>query len=68
MKHILLLGSIALLLVCGPNIAMAFVPGVPPHSGPGSAFYGTEKNPAQKPIPKKKSQEPRSRQVPKQSQ
>ena len=29
MKHILLLVSIALPLVCGPNIAMAFLPGVP---------------------------------------
>jgi hypothetical protein len=35
MKHILLVLS----LVCGADIAMAFAPGVPPHSGPGSAFY-----------------------------
>ena len=40
MKHILHLFCIALPLVCGANIAMAFTPGVPPHSGPGSVFYG----------------------------
>ena len=78
MKHILHLVCIALPLVCGADIAMAFAPGLPPLSGPGSVFYGhPEKGgdplPAQKFQRKqKKSQQEsgsRSRQVlPKQSQ
>ena len=40
MKHILHLVCIALSLVCGAHIAMAFTPGLPPQSGPGSLFYG----------------------------
>ena len=45
MKHILYVASIVLPLVCGANIAMAFVPGVPPASGPGSVFHGNEEAP-----------------------
>jgi hypothetical protein len=40
MKHILRLVCIALPLVCGVDIAMAFMPGLPPQSGPGSIYYG----------------------------
>jgi hypothetical protein len=78
MKHILRLVCIALPLVCGADIAMAFTFGVPPHSGPGSVFYGhPEKGGDPLPIQKsqrkqKKSQHEagfRSRQVlPKRSQ
>jgi hypothetical protein len=39
MKHILHLVSVALPLVCGADIALAFG-APPPHSGPGSVFYG----------------------------
>jgi hypothetical protein len=40
MKYILQLVCIALPLMCGADIAMAFTSGVPPLSGPGSVFYG----------------------------
>jgi hypothetical protein len=71
--------TVAVPLVCFANIAMAFTPGVPPLSGPGSVFYGTDRDVApraqvQKSNPKQKlqkSQQPRShvRQArPKQSQ
>ena len=40
MKYILHLVCIALPLMCGADIAMAFAPGLPPLSGPGSVFYG----------------------------
>jgi hypothetical protein len=67
MKQVLLLVSIALPLICGTDIAMAFIPGVP---HPDSLFRGTpEVAPTQKPEPKKKKSDSRSRQVlPKQSQ
>jgi hypothetical protein len=71
MKHILLLVSIALPLICGADIAMAFVPGLPPLSGPGSVFHGNpEVAPKQKSESKKKKKSgSRLRQVlPKQSQ
>jgi hypothetical protein len=61
MKHIFYVASIVLPLVCGANIAMAFI-GVPPLSGPGSVFYGNPgadpTAPLQKSKPKQKSQEP----------
>ena len=75
MKHILYVASIVLPLVCGASIAMAFVPGVPPASGPGSVYHGNEEaaplTPLQKSIPSqtpktsKKSQKPRSSALPK---
>ena len=79
MKHILCLVSIALPLVCGADIAMAFTPGVPPLSGPGSVFYGQPEKGGDPVVPTQKSQRrqknsqqesgSRSRQVlPKQSQ
>ena len=79
MKHILHLVCIALPLVCGADIAMAFTPGVPPLSGPGSVFYGHPEKGGDPVVPTQKSQRrqknsqqesgSRSRQVlPKQSQ
>ena len=53
MKHILRVVSIALPLVCVTDFAMAFAPGVPPLSGPGSVFHGTERD---APIATKKTQ------------
>ena len=55
MKHILHLVCIALPLVCGADIAMAFTAGVPPHSGPGSVFYGQPEKGGD-PLPTQKSQ------------
>jgi hypothetical protein len=40
MKHIFYFVCVALLLVCGADIARAVTFGVPPHSGSGSVFYG----------------------------
>jgi hypothetical protein len=68
MKHVLRLACIVLPLVCGPGIAVAFAftAGVPPHSGPGSVFYGhPEKGgdhavPTQKPQRKQKKSQGRS--------
>jgi hypothetical protein len=78
MKHLLYLVCIALPLMCGADIAMAYTFGLPPISGPGSVFYGQPEKggdplPAQKSQRKqKKSQQEsgfRSRQVlPKRSQ
>ena len=75
MKHILYVASIVLPLVYGASIAMAFVPGVPPASGPGSVYHGNEEAaplaplqksaPSQTPKPIQKSQKPRSSAVPK---
>ena len=75
MKYILYVASIVLPLVCGANIAMAFVPGVPPASGPGSVYHGNEEaaplapvqksTPSQTPKPSQKSQKPRSDALPK---
>ena len=56
MKHILRLVCIALPLVCGADIAVAFTPGVPPHSGPGSAFYGQPEKGGDPAVPTQKSQ------------
>jgi hypothetical protein len=42
MKYILYVASFVLPLVCGASIAMAFTPGVPPISGPGSVYHGNE--------------------------
>ena len=55
MKHILRLVWIALPLVCGADIAMAFTPGLPPQSGPGSLFYGQPEKGGD-PLPTQKSQ------------
>jgi len=56
MKRILQLVSVALPLVCGVDIAMAFVPGVPPHSGPGSVFYGQPERGGDPAVPTQKYQ------------
>ena len=40
MKRILQFAFLALALGWGADMATAFTPGVPPHSGPGSVFYG----------------------------
>ena len=56
MKHILRLVCIALPLVCGADIAMAFTSGVPPHSGPGSVFYGQPEKGGDPAVPTQKSQ------------
>jgi len=55
MKHILRLVCIALPLVCAADIAMAFAPGLPPQSGPGSVFYGHPEKGGD-PLPTQKSQ------------
>ena len=74
MKHILYVASFVVPLVCGANIAMAFIPGVPPTSGPGSVYHGNEEAapltlqksiPSQTPKPSQKSQKPRSNALPK---
>src|SRR6516162_8551828 len=56
MKHILHLVCIALPLMCGAEIAVAFTPGVPPLSGPGSVFYGQPEKGGDPAIPTQKSQ------------
>jgi len=64
MKRILLFVSIALPLICGADIAMAIIPGLPPLSGPGSVFHGNpEVAPTQKSQPKKKKSGSHLRQV-----
>jgi hypothetical protein len=55
MKYILHLVCIALPLMCGADIAMAFTPGLPPLSGPGSVFYGHPEKGGD-PLPTQKSQ------------
>jgi hypothetical protein len=55
-KHILRVVGVALAFLCTADVAMAFVPGVPPASGPGSVFYDNEKvAPTQKSKSKKQS-------------
>jgi hypothetical protein len=44
MKHILCVVGVALAFLYAADFAMAFTPGVPPLSGPGSVFYGTERD------------------------
>ncbi|WGD54921.1 hypothetical protein QA641_13990 [Bradyrhizobium sp. CB1650] len=56
MKHILRLVIIALLLACGADIAMAQSFGLPPHSGPGSVFYGQPEKGGDPAPPTQKSQ------------
>ena len=56
MKHILRLVCIGLPLVCGADIAMAFTPGLPPQSGPGSLFYGQPEKGGDPAVPTQKSQ------------
>jgi len=73
MKHVLQVVCVALPLVWGTGVAMAFAPGVPPHSGPGSVFYGQPEKGGDHAVPtqssrrtlKKSQQAPgsRSRQV-----
>ena len=75
MKPFLYVASVVLPLVCGSSVVMAFVPGVPPASGPGSVFYGNPEAapaaPVQRSEPKpkskhsQKSHEPRSSALPK---
>ena len=55
MRRILYLVCIVLLLAWGTEIAMAFTPGVPPHSGPGSVFYGQPEKGGD-PLPTQRSQ------------
>jgi hypothetical protein len=55
MKHVLYLVCIALPLACGADLARAFTSGVPPHSGPGSVFYGQPERGGD-PLPTQKSQ------------
>jgi hypothetical protein len=62
MKHILRVVSIALAFFCTAGFATAFMPGVPPVSGPGSVFHGNEEAaPVQKSKPKQKLKKSRSR-------
>jgi hypothetical protein len=73
MKHILQLVAIALPLACGTDIATASAPAPPPHSGPGSVFYGQPEKGGDPAPPTQKSQgkqkKSQQRQVlPKQSQ
>jgi hypothetical protein len=56
MKHVLYLVCIALPLACGADLARAFTSGVPPHSGPGSVFYGQPEKGGDPAIPTQKSQ------------
>ena len=61
MKHIFRVVGVALAFLCAADFAMAFTPGVPPLSGPGSVFHGTERDPATQSRPKKhKSKKSRS--------
>jgi hypothetical protein len=53
MKHILRVVGVALAFLCAADFAMAFTPGVPPLSGPGSVFYGTERDSPTQSHPKK---------------
>jgi hypothetical protein len=55
MRGILYLVCIVLPLAWGTEIAMAFTSGVPPHSGPGSVFYGQPEKGGD-PLPTQKSQ------------
>ena len=75
MKLVLCVIGVVLSFVCGANIAIAFTPGVPPLSGPGSVFHGNPdvapRAQVQKSKSKQKSQASRSRvrqALPKQSQ
>jgi hypothetical protein len=54
MRRILYLVCIVLPLAWGTEIAMAFT-GAPPHSGPGSVFYGQPEKGGD-PLPTQKSQ------------
>jgi hypothetical protein len=53
MKHIFRVVGVALAFLCAADFAMAFVPGVPPLSGPGSVFHGTERDTPTQAHPKK---------------
>jgi hypothetical protein len=56
MKRILRLAFLALALCWGADMATAFTPGVPPHSGPGSVFYGQPERGGDPAAPTYKSQ------------
>ena len=56
MKHILRVVDVALAFLCATDFAMAFTPGVPPLSGPGSVFYGQPEKGGDPAIPTQKSQ------------
>ena len=55
MKRILQLAFLALALGWGADMATAFTAGVPPHSGPGSVFYGQPEKGGD-PLPTQRSQ------------
>ena len=55
MKRILQFAFLALALGWGADMATAFTPGVPPHSGPGSVFYGQPEKGGD-PLPTQRSQ------------
>jgi hypothetical protein len=62
MKHILCVVGVALAFLYAADFAMAFTPGVPPLSGPGSVFHGTERDSPTQSHPKKhKSKKSHSR-------
>ena len=56
MKHILRVVGVALAFLWAADFAMAFTPGVPPLSGPGSVFRGTERDTPTQSQPKNTSQ------------
>jgi len=55
MKRLLQLAFLALALCWGADMATAFTAGVPPHSGPGSVFYGQPEKGGD-PLPTQRSQ------------
>ena len=63
MKHTLQLVSIVLPLVFGAGVAMAFSHGVPPHSGPGSVYYGQPEKGGDHAVPTQKSLRKKSQQA-----
>ena len=55
MKRILQLAFLAMVFGWGADMATAFTAGVPPHSGPGSVFYGQPEKGGD-PLPTQRSQ------------
>ena len=55
MKRILQLAFLAMVFGWGADMVTAFTPGVPPHSGPGSVFYGQPEKGGD-PLPTQRSQ------------
>jgi hypothetical protein len=56
MKRILQLAFLAMVFGWGADMATAFTPGVPPHSGPGTVFYGQPERGGDHAAPTYKSQ------------